>query len=157
MKCPSFCFATGLVWTEITSVKTSPNTEVGVVHVFAPAQYFGEIERLVTAQFGTMKAFNYKSDKNKPFLQIRTGKANNSVSNQIYNWINTQRSQVYYENPNLSPDYSASQQGYTDTGNDTGGDNKALSNTPQGNNNLYLILGAIAVAATLFIIFKKKK
>ena len=146
-------FASSLVWTEITKVKTSPNTEVGVVHIHAPAQYFAELQRLITSQFGSMKAFVYKSDKKDPFLQVRTGKPNNSVSKKIYEWVNQQRSQVYYENPSLDTNYSASQQGVPIV---TGGSNEENNKTSAGSSNtLMYVIGGIVLLVILFVVFKK--
>ena len=78
-----------LVWTEVTGAKTAPNgPEIGVAHIFVPGQYMTKIENLTRAEFGSLKAYNYKLDKKNPFLQVRTGKANNSISNKIVNWVN---------------------------------------------------------------------
>ena len=153
------CFATSLVWTEIIEVKRAPNgPPVDYVYVFAPGQYLSEIERLVKAQFGSLKSYDHKTDNKKgSYLQIRTGAHANKKAIEVTNWINQQRSSSYAENPELVTGLSASQQGYSAS------DNNAVANAPANNqptgnnNNMYIILGIIAVVLVMVILFKKKK
>ena len=154
-------FIVSLIFTEITKVTTSPNTEIGVVHVYAPAQYLSEIEKLIRAKFGALKAYNIKPDKKNPYLQVRTGKATNILSNEIYNWLNQQRSQVYYDNPTLSPNYSASEQGFDPVSGEKKKEEAKEEEAKEKNNGkdntLLYIVGGVILLVIMMMMKKNKK
>jgi hypothetical protein len=109
-----------------------------------------------SSEYGKNAKQNYNLDAKKPNVKFRTGKNNNTVANKMKTWIAEQRSNAYNENPELSTSYSASEQGYTASGSSNASVANATTDNQGGNNNLYIILGAIALIVILFILFKKK-